>query len=65
MDDVLLGFKSQVQTYICECGVVDTDAELLVELRAISPKREVVLISFGSSKDDEVDTNENERESLP
>ena len=65
MNDVLLGFKSQVQTYICECEVIDTDAELLVELRAISPKREVVLISFGSSKDDEVDTNENERESLP
>ena len=39
MDDVLVGFKSQPQTCTLECGVVDEDAELLAELKAISPKR--------------------------
>ena len=38
MDDVLVGFKSQPQTCTYECGVVDDDAELLIELKAILPK---------------------------
>ena len=39
MDDVLVGFKSQPRTFPDEFGVIDEDAELLAELRIISPKR--------------------------
>ena len=39
MDDVLVGFKSQPQKFPDEFGVVDEDAEFLLELRIISPKR--------------------------
>ena len=39
MHDVLVGFKSQPQKFPDEFGVVDEDAELLLELRIISPKR--------------------------
>jgi len=39
MDDVLVGFKAQPQTFPDEFGVVDENAEFLAELRIISPKR--------------------------
>ena len=38
MDDVLVWFKSQPKTFIDDFGVVGENAELLAELRAISPK---------------------------
>ena len=38
MDDVLVWFKSQPKTFTDEFGVVGENAELLAELRAISPK---------------------------
>jgi len=38
MDDVLVSFKAQPKKFTDEFGVVGENAELLAELRAISPK---------------------------
>merc|ERR1712238_8515 len=64
MADASGGFQSQTQTFTGERGGAAEDAELLAELRAISSKSSSA-DRFGSSEDDELDTNEKETASQP